>query len=1008
MDTGITEGIHYVGTGLEHWGDGGTGMSFPANDILSLRTASSDRLYINSAGNVGIGTTTPGEKLEVAGNILANATNVAINIGSTISLTPGGGHPNTGAGTLIVGGKTNGGYNYQPGVITLINQNPNIGAGADTGVIQFAGKDDATSGYVSANIKAFTTAAAGTGNSGGGIITLGTSPGYGAPIERFRITTSGNVGIGLTSPSSKLHVSSTTSTSLTTVGVQTESGTIGNLVGIGFATSGAAGKYKSAIGHITTSSSQGVGAMVFCVDGVSDVNPVEIGDEKMRISSAGNVGIGTTSPGAKLDVTGTGKFTGQVTIPATPVAATDAASKSYVDAQVGTADTLSEVLALGNTSGANDISMLLGQRIYFNNDGENIRSIVNGDLELNSRTDLRIKANNNGTAGVGLEFWNGGSEKMRITSSGNVGIGTTSPSMKLEVSTDARMVAKFTGNTDDGTGYVGAVVEIESNNDARGRGVYLTHRLTTDTSDSEWYAGVPYTGGGYSIGNAAYGTSVNSNTGPAHKDQSKLFITEAGNVGIGTTSPGEKLEVAGKTIIRRTGTATAQADTDLLVTDATAAGSTAQLEILGGNAGNSMLYFSDTDSYSQGAIQYLHSSDSMNFRVNASTAMSINSSRNVGIGTSSPNTALEVDGAISTTTSDYAQGTTGSRLLLETSGSGNTHSYIQAQSSGGTSNAEDLALQLYGGNVGIGTSSPGTKLHISAPGGSSQLTLERTGGGAGKAVLAGAAEGLIVYDDLYGPKMYVGTSGTYNGNVGIGTISPLTKLHIAGTNDANIIRIENTNTALSFGDTIGAIQFFNNDTTDDSPNVAASIYATAGASGGSGSLRFKTIEPGVEGDPATEAMIITNGGNVGIGTTSPSRKLHVHADSGNAYLQLTQATTGTTSNDGFQISMGASQVNLINRENGSMVFETNNTEKMRITSAGDTGIGVTTPRAKLDVAGGVKVANDTDTASANKEGTLRYRLAPSSPKSQSMVDMCMKTGPSSYAWVNIVTNTWNN
>ena len=51
------------------------------------------------------------------------------------------------------------------------------------------------------------------------------------------------------------------------------------------------------------------------------------------------------------------------------------------------------------------------------------------------------------------------------------------------------------------------------------------------------------------------------------------------------------------------------------------------------------------------------------------------------------------------------------------------------------------------------------------------------------------------------------------GNVGIGTTSPLTKLHIAGTTDANIIRIENTSTALSVGDTIGAIQFFNNDTT---------------------------------------------------------------------------------------------------------------------------------------------------------------------------------------------------
>jgi hypothetical protein len=71
MDTGITEGIHYVGTAVEHWGDGGTGMSFPANDTLSLRTASSDRLYITSAGNVGIGTTAPLKKLSVNGGDIA-------------------------------------------------------------------------------------------------------------------------------------------------------------------------------------------------------------------------------------------------------------------------------------------------------------------------------------------------------------------------------------------------------------------------------------------------------------------------------------------------------------------------------------------------------------------------------------------------------------------------------------------------------------------------------------------------------------------------------------------------------------------------------------------------------------------------------------------------------------------------------------------------------------------------------------------------------------------------
>ena len=325
------------------------------------------------------------------------------------------------------------------------------------------------------------------------------------------------------------------------------------------------------------------------------------------------------------------------------------------------------------------------------------------------------------------------------------------------------------------------------------------------------------------------------------------------------------------------------------------------------------------------------------------------------------------------TNSKLVQNTAGTLITAFTNSTGNTGNFI--------TNSEG------GGEVGLTVQSRTNraKLRVADNDSNAYVVAE-----AGKAFFGTSANGDAT-------NISVLTSG----NVGIGTTSPLTKLHIAGATDANIIRIENTNTALSFGDTIGAIQFFNNDTTDDSPNVAASIYATAGASGGSGSLRFKTIEPGVEGDPATEAMIITNGGNVGIGTTSPANRLEIvgpytstplkvlrHGDYGNV-INIGRNGVSETANIGYPAD---STINL----------STSGSERMRITSAGDTGIGVTTPRAKLDVAGGVKVADDTDTAGANKVGTLRYRTS----GNNSYVDMCMQTGASTYAWINVVQNNW--
>ena len=310
----------------------------------------------------------------------------------------------------------------------------------------------------------------------------------------------------------------------------------------------------------------------------------------------------------------------------------------------------------------------------------------------------------------------------------------------------------------------------------------------------------------------------------------------------------------------------------------------------------------------------------------------------------------------------------------------------------------DLAIDN-SGNVGIGTTSPTEKLEVR--GGVVRISDSR-GNDSGILAFGNYVNGAGYYDNAIwrgdlnditssgntlhmssylalafttsanplgsqAIRMYIPGQGTNAGNVGIGTTSPLTKLHVAGTTDANIIRIENTSTALSSGDTIGALQFFNNDTTDDSPNVAASIYATAGASGGSGSLRFKTIEPGVEGDPATEAMIITNGGNVGIGTTGPTANLHI-SDTADAVLKIEGDTINSDETKGPKILLitdngyrtaaitggnatyetSSGNFNALNLQSKDIRFHTGTAqdydlavERMRITGTGALSFGTT-------------------------------------------------------------------
>jgi hypothetical protein len=206
------------------------------------------------------------------------------------------------------------------------------------------------------------------------------------------------------------------------------------------------------------------------------------------------------------------------------------------------------------------------------------------------------------------------------------------------------------------------------------------------------------------------------------------------------------------------------------------------------------------------------------------------------------------------------------------------------------------------------------------------------------------------------------------GNVGIGTASPTMRMDINGTSYGGLY-IKSTSTNFS-----GMLLENTNSATKWQIGVEGGLYNTAGK-----------LNIGI--DAVGSKLVIDSSGNVGIGTASPSRKLHVSAGAddnsilatsvaGNAYIGF--ADSGTTSQTGLSVRMGSA--------GNAMVFQTGGTtERMRIDSSGNllvakTATSTVTAGAEIRSADGsfystiAATTNATSTYNAYSTGAGAYRF----------------------------------